>query len=58
MSRTRYIAQAGVIAAVYCTLTLLTMQFLQGLGVGSRPAAGERGVHRHRDVHARGACRA
>jgi len=34
MSRTRYIAQAGVIAAVYCTLTLLTMQFLQGLAWG------------------------
>lgn len=34
MSRTRYIAQAGVIAAVYCTLTLVTMQFLQGLAWG------------------------
>ncbi|NTU71710.1 MAG: QueT transporter family protein [Coriobacteriia bacterium] len=34
MSRTRYIAQAGVIAAVYCTLTLLTMQLLQGLAWG------------------------
>jgi len=34
MSRTRYIAQAGVIAAVYCTLTLLTMQFFQGLAWG------------------------
>ena len=34
MSRTRYITQAGVIAAVYCTLTLLTMQFLQGLAWG------------------------
>lgn len=34
MSRSRYIAQAGVIAAVYCTLTLLTVQFLQGLAWG------------------------
>lgn len=34
MSRTRYIAQAGVIAAVYAALTLLTMQFLQGLAWG------------------------
>lgn len=34
MSRIRYIAQAGVIAAVYCTLTLLTMQFLQGFAWG------------------------
>ena len=34
MSRTRYIAQAGVIAAVYCTLTLITLQFLQGLAWG------------------------
>jgi uncharacterized membrane protein len=34
MSRTRYIAQAGVIAAVYATLTLLTVQFLQGLAWG------------------------
>lgn len=34
MSRTRYIAQAGVIAAVYCVLTLLTMQFLQALAWG------------------------
>ncbi len=34
MSRTRYIAQAGVIAAVYATLTLLTLQFLGGLAWG------------------------
>ncbi len=34
MSRTRYIAQAGVIAAVYATLSLLTMQFLGGLAWG------------------------
>jgi uncharacterized membrane protein len=34
MSRTRYIAQAGVIAAVYAMLTLLAMQFLQGLSWG------------------------
>ncbi len=34
MSRTRYIAQAGVIAAVYAMLTLLTMQFLGGLSWG------------------------
>jgi uncharacterized membrane protein len=34
MSRTRYIAQAGVIAAVYAMLTLLTMQFLGGLAWG------------------------
>jgi uncharacterized membrane protein len=34
MSRTRYIAQAGVIAALYCTLTLVTMQFFQGLAWG------------------------
>jgi len=34
MSRTRYVAQAGVIAAMYCTLTLLTMQLLQGLAWG------------------------
>ena len=34
MSRARYIAQAGVIAAVYATLTLITMQFLGGLAWG------------------------
>jgi len=34
MSRTRYIAQAGVIAAVYGALTILTVQFLQGLAWG------------------------
>lgn len=34
VSRTRYIAQAGVIAAVYAALTLLTLQFLQGLAWG------------------------
>ena len=34
MSRTRYIAQAGVIAAVYGALTMLTVQFLQGLAWG------------------------
>lgn len=34
MSRTRYIAQAGVIAAVYASLTLLTMYLLQGLAWG------------------------
>jgi uncharacterized membrane protein len=34
MSRTRYIAQAGVIAAVYATLTLLTVQFLGALAWG------------------------
>lgn len=34
MSRTRYIAQAGVIAAVYGTLTLLTIVFLGWLGWG------------------------
>jgi uncharacterized membrane protein len=34
MSRARYVAQAGVIAAVYATLTLITMQFLGGLAWG------------------------
>lgn len=34
MSRTLYIAQAAVIAAVYAVLTLLTILFLQGLAWG------------------------
>jgi uncharacterized membrane protein len=34
MSRARYIAQAGVIAAVYATLTLIAMQFLGALAWG------------------------
>jgi uncharacterized membrane protein len=34
VSRARYIAQAGVIAAVYGALTMLTIQFLQGLAWG------------------------
>lgn len=34
MSRTRYIAQAGVIAAVYAALTILVLQFGSGLAYG------------------------
>lgn len=34
LSRTQYIAQAGMIAAVYAAATLLTMLFLQGLSWG------------------------
>lgn len=34
MSRTRYIAQAGVIAALYAAATLITMMLLQGLAWG------------------------
>lgn len=34
MSRTRYIARAGMIAAVYAALTFITMQFLQGFAWG------------------------
>lgn len=34
LSRTKYIAQAGLIAAVYATATLLVMLFLQGLAWG------------------------
>lgn len=34
LSRTRYISQAGIIAAIYATATLLTMLFLQGLSWG------------------------
>jgi len=34
VTRTRYIAQAGIIAAVYAAATILTMQFLNLLAVG------------------------
>lgn len=34
LSRTRYIAQAGLIAAVYAALTIVTVQFLGFLGWG------------------------
>lgn len=34
MSRTRYIAQAGTIAALYAAATLITLLFLQGLAWG------------------------
>lgn len=34
MPRTRYIAQAGVIAALYAAATLITMMLLQGLAWG------------------------
>ena len=34
MTRTRYIAQAGVIAAVYAAATILVMQFLNLLAIG------------------------
>lgn len=34
MSRSRYVAQAGMIAAVYAALTLLTMQFMASLSWG------------------------